>query len=62
MASMRPRPAYDSGLHYARVGLTPNWAALWLSGRYDEFRRGYDAGCSERPRSAPAPVPDRAGR
>lgn len=44
---MRPRPAYDSGLHYARAGLTPNWSALWISGRCDEFLRGYGAGHGE---------------
>jgi hypothetical protein len=61
MASMRPRSPYDSGLHYARAGLTPNWAALWLSGRHDEFRRGYDAGQADRPQRAPVPVSDEAG-
>jgi hypothetical protein len=44
MNLMRPRSAYDSGRHYARAGLTPNWSALWISGRYDEFLRGYGAG------------------
>jgi hypothetical protein len=38
------RTAFDSGRHFARAGLTPDWAALWVSGRLNEFSRGYEAG------------------
>jgi len=59
MDSMRQRPAYESGQHYARAKLTPNWGALWVSGRYDEFLRGYEEGLSDRAavRTEPARAP-----
>lgn len=44
MITAKPRTAFDSGRHFARTGLTPDWAALWVSGRLDEFSRGYEAG------------------
>ncbi|WP_034852458.1 hypothetical protein [Inquilinus limosus] len=54
MLIMKIRTAYDSGRHFAAAGLTPNWAALWVSGRLDAFRRGYEAGLAERRQASPA--------
>lgn len=57
--------AYDSGRRYAEAGLTPNWAALWISSRLVEFDRGYEPGLAERRQaSAKAAVaaPKRSGR
>lgn len=50
----KTRAAYESGRHYAEAGLTPNWGALWVSGRLDAFRRGYEAGLAERHQPSPA--------
>jgi hypothetical protein len=58
MLIMKARTAYDSGRHFAEAGLTPNWAALWVSGRLAEFRRGYEAGQAARCQP-PAEAPER---
>jgi len=59
MTTMQMRTAYDSGRHYAAVGLAPNWAALWITGRLAEFRRGTEVGLAER--LPPAETPKRGG-
>ncbi|MGL4964427.1 MAG: hypothetical protein ACRC67_24565 [Inquilinus sp.] len=58
---MQTRTAYDSGRHFAEVGLTPNWAALWVSGRLEVFRRGHEAGRALR-HPAPAEAPKQGGQ
>lgn len=65
MSTLRMRPAYDSGRHYAANGLTPDWAALWISRRLEDFSRGYEAGLAERRQSltkAAVAAPKRGGR
>jgi hypothetical protein len=56
MSKMRMRPAYDSGRHYAANGLTPDWAALWISRRLDAFSRGYEAELAMRRAATPDAV------